>query len=152
MIQKIQIFFSTTKTKSSQRKLDVSPKLIKEIENYKKYIEQKLKVTINPELPILFNYLTNKPYSGTCLRKKFNYYIEKANVKQIRIHDFRHSCASLLINNNTNIAVVSDFLGHSSIEETLDTYTHMFKDKLYDAVNTINKLTCTDATMVDFGS
>ena len=26
------------------------------------------------------------------------------------------------------------------------------KDKLYDAVNTINKLTCTDATMVDFGS
>lgn len=33
------------------------------------------------------------------------------------------------------------FLGHASIEETLDTYTHMFKDKLYDAVNTINKLT-----------
>lgn len=115
MIQKIQIFFSTTKTKSSQRKLDVSPKLIKEIENYKKYIEQKLKVTINPELPILFNYLTNKPYSGTCLRKKFNYYIEKANVKQIRIHDFRHSCASLLINNSASIVLVAKYLRHSQL-------------------------------------
>ena len=115
MIQKIQIFFSTTKTKSSQRKLDVSPKLIKEIENYKKYIEQKLKVIINPELPILFNYLTNKPYSDTCLRKKFNYYIEKANVKQIRIHDFRHSCASLLINSGASIALVAKYLRHSQL-------------------------------------
>ena len=53
MIQKIQIFFSTTKTKSSQRKLDVSPKLIKEIENYKKYIEQKLKVISNDLLEML---------------------------------------------------------------------------------------------------
>lgn len=115
MIQKIRIFFSTTKTKSSQRKLDVSPKLIKEIENYKKYIEQKLKVTINPELPILFNYLTNKPYSDTCLRKKFNYYIEKANVKQIRIHDFRHSCASLLINDGASIALVAKYLRRSQL-------------------------------------
>lgn len=49
-----------------------------------------------------------------------------ANIKRIRLHDFRHSCASLLINNNANIAVVSQFLGHASIEETLDTYTHMF--------------------------
>ncbi len=66
---------------------------------------------------------------------------KEAKIKRIRLHDFRHSCASLLINNNANIAVVSQFLGHASIEETLDTYTHMFKDKLYDAVNTINKLT-----------
>lgn len=115
MIQKIQIFFQYYKNKIIPKKTYVSPKLIKEIENYKKYIEQKLKVTINPELPILFNYLTNKPYSGTCLRKKFNYYIEKANVKQIRIHDFRHSCASLLINNGTSIALVAKYLRHSQL-------------------------------------
>lgn len=66
---------------------------------------------------------------------------KNANIKRIRLHNFRHSCVSLLINNNANIAVVSQFLGYASIEETLDTYTHMFKDKLYDAINTINKLT-----------
>lgn len=98
---------------------------------------------------IFGNYL---PITFYQMRHKNIEIAKKANIKRIRLHDFRHSCASLLINNNTNIAVVSDFLGHASIEETLDTYTHMFKDKLYDAVNTINKLTCTDATMVDFGS
>lgn len=69
---------------------------------------------------------------------------ENADIRRIPLHSFRHSYASLLINNNANIAVVSQFLGHSSIEETLDTYTHMHKDKLYVAINTINKLTCTD--------
>lgn len=77
---------------------------------------------------------------------------KNSNIKRIRLHDFRHSCASLLINNNANIAVVSKFLGHSSIEETLDTYTHMFKNKLNDAVNTINKLTSSMSTIVEFGS
>ena len=39
------------------------------------------------------------------------------------------------------------------VEKLLDTYNvKIQRDKLYDAVNTINKLTCTDATMVDFGS
>lgn len=37
-------------------------------------------------------------------------------------------------------------------EETLDTYTHAHKDKLYDAVDTINKLTCTEPIKVDFDS
>ena len=148
MIQKIQIFFSTTKTKSSRRKLDVSPKLIKVIENYKKYIEQKLKVTINPELPILFNYLTNKPYSDTCLRKKFNYYIEKANVKQIRIHDFRHSHVSLLINEyiksgQTDTAkfflMLSDRMGHT-IDVMQKTYMHLFPTVQNEIVNLLDNL------------
>lgn len=78
MIQKIRIFFSTTKTKSSQRKLDVSPKLIKEIENYKKYIEQKLKVTNNPELPILFN---KQAIFGHMLEKKIQLLHRKSKCK-----------------------------------------------------------------------
>lgn len=49
------------------------------------------------------------------LEKKFNYYIEKANVKQIRIHDFRHSCASLLINDGASIALVAKYLRRSQL-------------------------------------
>lgn len=60
--------------------------------------------------------------------------------KQIRIHDFRHSCASLLINNGANITMVVSYLGHTKIDETLNTYSHMFKDKLNNIVETIDKL------------
>ena len=41
------------------------------------------------------------------------------NCLEIRLHDFRHSCASLLINKGANIQVVAKYLGHTKIEETL---------------------------------
>lgn len=63
-----------------------------------------------------------------------------AGVKQIRIHDFRHSYASLLINNGANITMVAKFLVHAKVDETLNTYSHMFKNKLDDIVGTINRL------------
>ena len=69
-----------------------------------------------------------------------NIMCEEAGVKQIRIHDFRHSCASLLINNGATIPTVSKFLGHTKIEETLNTYTHLFGSALNEVVDLINKL------------
>lgn len=63
-----------------------------------------------------------------------------ANVKQIRLHDFRHSCASLLINKGANVQVVAIYLGHTKIEETLKTYAHLFISSLDEIVAVIDKL------------
>lgn len=41
------------------------------------------------------------------------------------IHNFRHSCASLLINNSANVTLVAKYLEHIKIEETANTYFHM---------------------------
>lgn len=62
----------------------------------------------------------------------------KSRVKIINIHGFRHSCASMLINNNVNVSVVSNYLGHSNTEETLNTYTHMFTHKLDEVASFID--------------
>lgn len=64
----------------------------------------------------------------------------KSNVKKIRIHDFRHSCASLLIANGADVTIVSKYLGHSKIDETLKTYAHMFQNKLNNIVSIINHI------------
>ena len=61
-------------------------------------------------------------------------------LKVIRIHDFRHSCASLLINNSANLTLVAKYLGHTKIEENLNTYTHLFKSALNEVVDLIDKL------------
>ena len=53
-----------------------------------------------------------------------------ARVKDIRIHDFRHSCASLLIDSGANITLVAKYLGHTKIDETLNTYSHMYQNRL----------------------
>ena len=135
------------KTQKSNRILPIAEILFRDLNQL--YEEQKQFAEFNDEWFIFGNFI---PITFYQMRHKNIEIARDANIKRIRLHDFRHSCASLLINNNANIAVVSQFLGHASIEETLDTYTHMFKDKLSDAVNTINKLTCPQPTIVDFGS
>ena len=56
------------------------------------------------------------------------------------IHDFRHSCASLLINNDANVTLVAKYLWHTKIVETLNTYSHMFKTVLDSVVSVIHSL------------
>lgn len=78
------------------------------------------------------------PYSTARRRKVV--VAQKAGVKEIRLHDFRHSCASLLINSGANINVVSKYLGHSDINETLNTYSHMFDSALNSVISVMNNL------------
>ena len=66
---------------------------------------------------------------------------KKAKLPKIRMHDFRHSCASLLINNGANVTVVAKYLGHANIEQTLNTYSHMFIDRLDEVVEKLNEIT-----------
>lgn len=63
-----------------------------------------------------------------------------AGLKVIRIHDFRHSCTSLLINNGANVTLVAKYLGHTKIEETLNMYTHLFNSALNEVVSIIDNL------------
>lgn len=80
------------------------------------------------------------PQISSTITARKNRNCEIAGVKQIRIHDFRHSCAFLLIYKGANIITVSKFLGHTKIEETLNTYTHMFSTALDSVVSVIDSL------------
>lgn len=80
------------------------------------------------------------PFKETTICKHKNSYCKLAKVPQIRIHDFRHSCASFLINKGASIALVSKYLGHSNITITLNTYTHMYKSELIEMTNIINNM------------
>ena len=65
----------------------------------------------------------------------------KANgVKKIRIHDIRHSHASLLIEMGCSILLVSERLGHENIETTLATYAHLYPHKDEQVVAKMNSL------------
>ena len=56
-------------------------------------------------------------------------YCEKAKLKRIRVHDLRHSHASLLIEQGIQPIVIAKRLGHEKIQTTLDTYGHMYPHK-----------------------
>lgn len=54
---------------------------------------------------------------------------EIAGVKKIRVHDIRHSHASMLIEKGYNILIISERLGHENVETTLNTYGHLYPNK-----------------------
>ena len=67
-------------------------------------------------------------------------YSEISGVKRIRIHDLRHSCASLLIHKGVSIVAVSRHLGHTTIEQTLNTYSHMMPDDRTMILKTLSSI------------
>ena len=55
--------------------------------------------------------------------------IKASGVKRIRLHDLRHSHASLLVEMGFTPLEIADRLGHEKIETTLNTYSHLYPNK-----------------------
>ena len=51
--------------------------------------------------------------------------LEKAGLPDVRFHDLRHSVATLLLSKDIHPKVVQEILGHSSIDITMDIYSHV---------------------------
>ena len=126
---------SSPKTKSSIRTLPLTKKLVNDLKTTQKEAKKYIDYSDN-----WFVFGNSIPFKESTITHKKNEYCKLADVKQIRVHDFRHSCASLLINQGASIALVSKYLGHSNISITLNTYTHMFKSELENITNLLNNL------------
>ena len=82
---------------------------------------------------------------GDNLRNRAFYkLLEKAEVRQIRLHDLRHTYASLLIQQGESLAYVQKQLGHSSIQVTVDIYGHLIPGANRAAVDRLDA--CQSAT------
>ena len=67
------------------------------------------------------------PLTDNTLRRAFNKYCEIANVKQIRVHDLRHSFVSMLIHLGANLTVVADLIG-DTLAQVTKTYAHLYEE------------------------
>ena len=57
--------------------------------------------------------------------RQFRRMVERLDVKKISIHGLRHTHATILMKAGVNAKIVSDRLGHSRVQVTLDYYTHI---------------------------
>lgn len=126
---------NTPKTQSSNRILPLPKELLNNLKELKKEYKKYKNFSNN-----WFVFGGILPLADTTTDERKNKHIKNANLKYIRMHDFRHSCASLLISNGASISLVAKYLGHSNVTTTLNTYTHMFKNELDDIINIINDL------------
>lgn len=126
---------SSPKTKSSIRTLPIPKNVLNDL---KMMYNEAIKYRDFKNNWFIFG--NSVPFKESTIQQKKNIACDKAQVKRIRIHDFRHSCASLLINKGASIALVSKYLGHSNITITLNTYTHMYKSELENMTKIIENL------------
>ncbi len=80
------------------------------------------------------------PLRDSSIEKRNTAIAAAAGVKKIRIHDFRHSHASLLANSGINIQEIARRLGHSDIEMTWNTYSHLYPREEERAISVLNSV------------
>lgn len=117
--------------KNSKRKVPIPDFLCDELNEFisTRYI-------IEPDerlFPVTKSYLSHEMVRGC----------KNTGVKKIRIHDIRHSHASLLINQGSDALILSDRLGHEKVSTTLNTYSHLFPHKQQELVNNLEQLAAT---------
>jgi integrase len=77
---------------------------------------------------LVFPTLTGTTKSGTnLLGRHFKPLLKRAKLPSIRLHDLRHTCATILLMAGKHPKYVQELLGHASINITLDTYSHVIE-------------------------
>ena len=63
--------------------------------------------------------------------------LKKHDLRKIRFHDLRHSCASLLLANKIPMKMIQDWLGHSAMDTTSNIYSHLDAGSKLDSAKAI---------------
>ena len=138
-----EVLITSTKN-NKNRKIKMSNTLIKQLKEYLKY----LKNTYSDYKTSWYLFGCEKYFPKTTIARKKHQYFKKSGVREITIHEFRHSHVSLLINEyiksgQTDTAkffiMMSDRMGHT-IQVMQDTYMHLFptiQDEIVDLLDSL---------------
>ncbi len=117
------------KTKSSFRTLPLIPEieqlLLKEKEKQEMYRRLFKKSYCKDYLDYICVDQTGKLLRPNYVTEHFAWVIEKYDLKKIRFHDLRHTCASLLLSKGISMKQIQIWLGHSTFSTTADIYAHL---------------------------
>jgi integrase len=74
---------------------------------------------------LVFSTRIGTPLDSPNVLKRFHRILKRAGLPEIRFHDLRHTCATLLLAQGVHPRLVMDILGHSSITVTMNIYSHV---------------------------
>lgn len=137
--RKSQDYLSNTKNYQSQRIIDVSEKLIVELNNYKRFLISECDYDVKNDSLIFWNYKNNCPYSDVALRKQFYKYCDIIKVKRIRMYDLRHTYVATMMSEGKELYLFSQRIGHKKIDTTISKYGHLSTEVRKELAQTTDK-------------
>ena len=127
---------NSPKTLTSYRKISIDKRLYKELINLKNEYNKKY----NYKNYDYFIFGGIKPLSPTSINRRKEKACKLANIRKIKLHEFRHSHATLLLNKKILIHEISKRLGHSDVSITLNTYTHTSEIQEKRVIKTLSSI------------
>lgn len=126
------------KTKKSLRTIYLGKSAFSYIFDYIKLL-QNSGVNFNEEDFIFTNPISKKIISPTQIRKQINYYMDKIELPRLKLKDFRHSNATLLLSMGYRLEDIKEQLGHESIRTTEKHYAKLYNENKKLLANDIDK-------------
>lgn len=134
-------YISSTKTKAGTRRIIINKKLSQELQYWQQQQKHLLEQFTSDSMSLQVFQSSPITITKNSIEKQYKKILERdATLKKIRIHDFRHSHASLLINQGEDYLVVKERLGHASITTTIDTYSHLYPSKQKELAEKLDEL------------
>lgn len=123
------VFDDDTKNSSSRRVVRVPAPMIEQLRKYKRHqAQQRLKLGDKWEnSDKLFTTWNGRAIHPDTVSAWLREFIKRHNLPEVTVHGLRHTNATLLIYNGTNIKTVSSRLGHADVSTTGNIYTHAIK-------------------------
>lgn len=130
------------KNDSSVRSIHISNKLISELKAHRKRViaEKLLLGQDYNDFDLVICTQSGKPMIPRNFRKEFYNLTEKIDLPKIRFHDLRHTHATMLIQQNVNVKLISERLGHAEIGTTLNTYSHVLPNMQKTVSDELDKI------------
>ncbi|MGV0747182.1 tyrosine-type recombinase/integrase [Mycolicibacterium fortuitum] len=132
-----------TKTKTSTRTLPMPEDLARALKSERKR-QREAKLALGSKWKsaglVVVDDFGTAPHPDT-LTKAWKKALESAGLPHVRLHDARHSCATLMHMRGVPVVVIAAWLGHQDAGFTLRTYAHSTNDALADAAAVLNSIT-----------
>lgn len=132
------------KSKSSKRTITIGPNVREVLKTAKAEYEEERKAYgpgFNTEGYVI-HLKDGSPYHPDSLSQKWRRFRKKHEIRECRMHDLRHSCATSMVANNVDPKTVQKRLGHSSYKTTMDLYVHRTQAMDDHAAEVMDKVVC----------
>ncbi len=129
-----------TKTAASEALLSIPDVLVPVFVEHLAMLDEERTYSKWREHGLLFPSTVGTPISARNLVRHFKKMLERAGLPDIRFHDLRHSCATLLIAQGVHPRVVMEILRHTQISTTMNIYRHAIPEVNREAANALGEL------------
>ena len=117
---------SDLKTPTSRRTIDLDPHTVTQLRLHRRrQLEDRMATGRRHKNGYVFAKPDGSPIHPDLISQTFERLLAKIDLPRIRLHDLRHTHATILLQQGINPKVVSERLGHASVSFTMDVYQHV---------------------------